>query len=73
MSENQTGEAKWPPEPIITVNGTALTIAQAMTVRVALETFAMSLADGLGPDEASKAIAEGYLSAIRSIRQLMRL
>lgn len=58
-------------EPNITVNGTTLTLAQAMTVRIALQTFAIGLADGLGDDDAGKAIAKGYLAAIRAINELI--
>jgi hypothetical protein len=60
-------------EPAITINGTPLTTAQAMTMRVALETFAMDLRDhGLGDDEHGTTMTHGYLAAIRVIRELMR-
>ena len=58
-------------EPAMTINGVALTIAQAMTVRVALEAFAADLAErGLGDDAHGIAMTEGYLRAIRDIRVL---
>ena len=67
MSERMP--AREPSEPEITINGRRLTTAEAMTVRVALETLAFSVADdGLGEDETGRAIAAGYLRAIESIR-----
>jgi hypothetical protein len=63
-----------PSEPSISINGVALTTAQAMTVRVALGSFTMSLqTDGLGDDEHGKAMTKNYLTAIRDIIALMRL
>lgn len=60
------------PEPIITVNGTPLTSAEAMTVRVALETFDMTLAaDGLGDDAHGKTMVKLYRTAIRGIRDAL--
>jgi hypothetical protein len=62
-------------EPAITINGVALTTAQAMTVRVALGSFALSLqaADSLGEDEHGKAMTKGYNGALREIFRLMAL
>lgn len=49
-------------EPSIEINGITLTHGQAMTVRVALENFAMTLAsEGLGEDKTGKGICAGYL------------
>lgn len=63
--------ADW-QEPPITINGYTLSTAEAMTVRVALNNFAIDLqADGLGDDEHGKTMAAGYLAAIRSITALM--
>lgn len=56
-------------EPKIIINGVSLNHAQAMTVRVALETFEMHLADGLGNDETGIAICNGYRRCIREIRK----
>jgi hypothetical protein len=56
-----------PQEPSITINGHTLTVAQAMTVRVAIGAFAMDLQDGMGDDDHGRAMTEGYLIAIRSI------
>jgi hypothetical protein len=45
----------------------------AITINVALETFAMDLRDhGLGDDEHGTTMTHGYLAAIRVIRELMR-
>jgi hypothetical protein len=64
--------AEW-VEPAMTINGTRLTTAQAMTVRVAISTFAMDLqASGLGDDETGREIAQGYLAAISQLYRLMR-
>ena len=59
-------------EPTITVNDTELSEGQAMTVRVALETFALMLShEGLGEDETGIAICRGYLARIEEIRAMM--
>lgn len=59
-------------EPNIIVNGVTLTLAQSMTVRVALQAFATSLRDdGLGDDETGKQMVQGYLAAIRDINRLI--
>lgn len=60
------------PESCITINDITLTDAQAMTVRVAVTSFAMELrAVGLGDDERGKAIAGGYLARLDEIFNLM--
>jgi len=57
-------------EPEIIINGQHLTPSEAMTVRVALEGFAVDLvANGLGSDENGKRMTAGYLDAIGRIRQ----
>jgi len=59
-------------EPTITVNGTELSEGQAMTVRVALETFAFMLShEGLGEDETGIAICRAYLARIEEVRAMM--
>ena len=68
---NTTDQA-WSDEPIIVINGTALTAAQAMTVRVAIQNLAFSL-QRLGDDEVGKDIRAGYLAAMHVINRLMRL
>lgn len=62
---------KWNREPVMTINGTTLTAAQAMTVRVAIEAFASDLTEGLGEDETGKAITAGYKARINEIRELI--
>lgn len=60
------------PEPTITINGQTLTVGQAMTVRVALESFAMDLTKrGLGNDEHGKAMTHNYRANIDAIRALI--
>lgn len=61
-------------EPIITVSGTQLTTAQAMTVRVALEMFAMDLSlpsMDHQEDAHGKEVNDAYMQRIREIRLLM--
>jgi hypothetical protein len=60
-------------EPEIIINSVYLTQAQAMTVRVALQSFAITLegGEGLGEDETGKAIARGYLTAIGQVNEIM--
>jgi hypothetical protein len=61
-------------EAEMTINGTLLTAAQAMTVRVALGAFAMDLRNnGLGEDVIGNEITQGYLIAIRQLYHLMRV
>ena len=53
-------------EPEITINGKKLSIGETMTVRVALESFVLSLnEEGLGPDAVD--LTSGYLKQARSI------
>ena len=59
-------------EAEITINGVRLSTAQAMTIRVALGSFALSLrSDGLGDDEHGRAMTAGYLHAIGEIHRRM--
>lgn len=59
-------------EPMITMNGLLLTESEAMTVRVAVESFSMSLHhDGLGEDEVGKSLTTGYMTNIDRIRTKM--
>jgi hypothetical protein len=61
-------------EPTIIVNGTTLSEGQAMTVRVALESFMLDLqSNGLGDDTTGKKIANGYLARGVEVRNLMVL
>lgn len=57
-------------EPKIIINGIELSTGAAMTVRVAIESFAVDLTvDGLGEDERGKAMTAGYLAQIAYIRR----
>ena len=58
-------------EPTITVNSHTLTQAQAMTVRVALNTFMIDLDQGLGEDEHGRAMTQGDRARIHEIFMLM--
>lgn len=60
-----------PREPRITINGVLLTIGQAMTVRVAIESFSTSLQEGLGDDDMGQSITAGYQARIEDIRKVM--
>ncbi len=61
-------------EPVVVMNRECLTVAQAMTIRVALESFDMSLAhDGLGDDEHGRRMTEAYRANIAAIRDVMYL
>lgn len=47
-------------EAQITISGTPLSFGESMTVRVAVQNFAASLAaDGLGEDKLGKSLCEG--------------
>jgi hypothetical protein len=60
-------------EPAITINGKPLTNAQAMTVRVALGSFHISLTgDGLGDDMTGQQLCQGYLYQLQTIFQMWR-
>lgn len=58
----------WPSEAAISIDGHSLTTAQSMTVRVALEVFAMTLTEHGDPEAGST--EHGYLRCIREIRAL---
>ncbi len=59
-------------EPEITINGTKLTPAQAMTLRVALGSFYMSIdVDGLGEDEYGMFMAKAYKAHSAAIYRAM--
>lgn len=62
-----------PGEPIITINGHQLSEGEAMTIRVALESFADSLVtDGLGNDEIGVLMTKAYLTSIHALRTKIR-
>lgn len=58
-------------EPNIVINGRHLTEGQAMTIRVAVQNFAMTLQDGLGDDPNGVAICRGYQINIAEINAIM--
>lgn len=61
-------------ESKITINGSLLTDAQSMTIRVAFEFFALDIKiNGLGNDRCGIDIAKGYLERAKEIRKYMYL
>ena len=70
MSTNAAGNHE---EPVITINGQMLTNAQAMTMRVAMENFALFLQprNVLGDDTCAVLTRAGYIARIAEIRQVM--
>lgn len=58
-------------EARIVINGTELTEAESMTVRVALSAFATELRDGLGVDEVGFQICNGYNRCLHKIFRLI--
>lgn len=61
----------WRNEPHIIINGKKLNLAETMTLRVAMGSFAMSLQDGLGDDAHGKTMTGNYLYHINSIHKHM--
>jgi len=60
----------YPPEPDITINGVALTEAQALTVRVALSSFLLQLGDLEWSRQLGR-VADGYRARAREVEALM--
>lgn len=58
-------------EPKITIGDVELSKAEAMTMRVAIGNFHLTLEDGLGYDTTGMNICSGYLSCITNIYKLM--
>lgn len=58
-------------EPEIIINGVKMSEGEAMTIRVAIGSFSISLQDGLGDDETGRAICEGYQNSITDINKVM--
>jgi hypothetical protein len=58
-------------EAVVTINGTKLTDMEAMTLRVAIDTLANVLADGLGLEEDGAVLAERYMSSLTKIQALL--
>jgi len=57
-------------EADITINGVKLTDAQSMTVRVAIDTLANVLAEGL-EDSETKMLADRYTESLSRIQALL--
>lgn len=58
-------------EAEITINGAKLTDAEAMTVRVAIDTFANVLAEGLGLESDGIALTDRYMTSLSRIQNLL--
>ena len=63
-----------PKEPDITINGRKLTPGQAMTVRVALNSFLADLQnpEALGDDDHGREMTRLYVQAINEMNAIMR-
>jgi hypothetical protein len=58
-------------EAEITINGTKLTDSQSMTIRVAIDTLANVLAEGLELEGDGQAVADRYMSSLTRIQELL--
>jgi hypothetical protein len=58
-------------EASITINGTKLSDAESMTIRVAVDTLANVLAEGLEMEGDAQELAERYMSALTHIQTLL--
>jgi hypothetical protein len=58
-------------EADITINGTKLNDAESMTVRVAIDTLANVLAEGLGLEHDGVALTERYMTSLSRIQTLL--
>jgi hypothetical protein len=58
-------------EAEITINGTKLTDAESMTVRVAIDTLANVLAEGLGVESDDTALTDQYMTSLSRIQNLL--
>jgi hypothetical protein len=58
-------------EAEITINGTKLTDAQSMTIRVAVDTLANVLAESLGLEGEDAGLAERYAGSLSAIQTLL--
>lgn len=62
-----------PSKTIITINGHTLSPGHIVTIKVALESFAMDLKDsGLGDDQHGLTMTRLYLDRIAEIRSILR-
>src|SRR4051812_33049085 len=74
MPKSDSHLTSLPPEPMIIINGAPLSTAQAMTIRVALQSFLSEIAadpDALGDDEHGRAMRAAYLNRGHEINQIM--
>ena len=72
MGTSPTGVNMTNQEPNITIDGKTLNSAQAMTIRVACESFIFSLLkDGLGDDEHGREMTKLYLDRLYEIREMI--
>lgn len=58
-------------ESSVVINGQQLISGQVMTLRVALESFALQMEDGLGDDPAGVAMTEEYQERLKQIRLML--
>jgi hypothetical protein len=58
-------------EAEITINGAKLTDAESMTVRVAIDTLANVLAEGLGLETDGMALTDQYMTSLSRIQNLL--
>jgi hypothetical protein len=58
-------------EAEITINGAKLTDAESMTVRVAIDTLANVLAEGLGLETGGIALTDQYMTSLSRIQNLL--
>jgi hypothetical protein len=58
-------------EAQIMINGIRLTDAESMTVRVAIDTLANVLADGLALESDGAALADRYMASLTRIQALL--
>jgi hypothetical protein len=64
-------DAPMQEEAQIVINGIKLTDAESMTVRVAIDTLANVLADGLAQENDGEALANRYLGSLSRIQALL--
>jgi hypothetical protein len=70
MLAGKAGGALMHDEAEITISGVKLTDAESMTIRVAIDTLANVLAEGLDDSE-SRALTERYMSSLSRIQALL--
>jgi hypothetical protein len=71
MPPNAAGGKRMQDEAEITINGTKLSESESMTVRVAIDTLANVLAEGLGAEGEGIPVTERYMSALSRIQTLL--